>query len=132
MMENAVLLKWLLMIGGLVEIFMGIFFVFIHLFVGSMGVSIEVPIFPQLAGCILIVFGYLLIYTTKDVKTYAIIPKMNILLRFIVQPAAIYNIIVVPAFIPILIGAAIYDIAWAILTLILLKKLGYFVKSKAN
>ena len=131
-MENAVLLKWLLIIGGLVEIVMGIFFVFIHLFVGSMGVSIEVPIFPQLAGCILIVFGYLLIYTTKDVKTYAIIPKMNILLRFIVQPAAIYNIIVVPAFIPILVGAAIYDIVWAILTLILLKKLGYFVKSKAN
>lgn len=131
-MENAVLLKWLLIIGGIVEIFMGIFFIFIHLLVGSMGLSIEIPIFPQLAGCILLCFGYLLIYAAKDVQTYAIIPKMNILLRFIVQPAAIYNIIVVPAFIPILVGAMIYDIAWAIVTLILLKKLGYWLKPKSN
>ena len=124
-MENAVLLKWLLIIGGIVELFMGIFFIFIHLLVPSMGLSIEVPIFPQMAGCILLCFGYLLIYAAKDVKTYAIIPKMNTLLRFIVQPAAIYNIIVVPAFIPILVGAMTYDIAWAIVTLLLLKKLGY-------
>jgi hypothetical protein len=127
-----VLLKWLLIIGGVVEIFIGVLFIFIHLLVGSLGVSIEIPIFPQLAGCICICFGYLLIYTTKDVKTYAIIPKMNILLRFIVQPAAIYNMIVVPALIPLLIGTAIYDVCWAIAVLILLKKMGYFMASKVQ
>lgn len=126
------LLKWLLIIGGVVEIFIGVLFIFIHLLVGSLGVSIEIPIFPQLAGCICICFGYLLIYTTKDVKTYAIIPKMNILLRFIVQPAAIYNMIVVPALIPLLIGTAIYDVCWAIAVLILLKKMGYFMASKVQ
>lgn len=131
-MDNSVLLKWLLIIGGVVEIFIGVLFIFIHLLVGSLGVSIEIPIFPQLAGCICICFGYLLIYTTKDVKTYAIIPKMNILLRFIVQPAAIYNMIVVPALIPLLIGTAIYDVCWAIAVLILLKKMGYFMASKVQ
>jgi len=131
-MENAVLLKWLLIIGGIVETILGIFFIFIHLFVASMGLSIEIPIFPQMAGCILIVFGYLLNYSAKDVKTYVIIPKMNILLRFIVLPAAIYNMVVVPPFIPILLGAVIYDMVWAILVLILLNKLGYLMKSKAD
>jgi hypothetical protein len=85
-----------------------------------------------MAGCILIIFGYLLIYSAKDVKTYVIIPKMNILLRFIVQPVAIYNIVVVPVFIPILVGAMIFDIVWAIVTLLLLKKLGYIMQSKLN
>jgi len=131
-LDNSVLLKWLLIIGGVVEIFIGVLFIFIHLLVGSLGVSIEIPIFPQLAGCICICFGYLLIYTTKDVKIYAIIPKMNILLRFIVQPAAIYNMIVVPALIPLLIGTAIYDVCWAIAVLILLKKMGYFMASKVQ
>ena len=57
---------------------------------------------------------------------------MNILLRFIVQPAAIYNMIVVPALIPLLIGTAIYDVCWAIAVLILLKKMGYFMASKVQ
>jgi hypothetical protein len=130
--ENAVLLRWLLIIGGIVEIFLGIAFIFIHLLVPAMGLSVDIPIFPQLAGCLCICFGYLLIYSSKDIKTYSIIPKMNVLLRFIVQPAAIYNLFVVPAFIPILIGSAIYDIVWAILVLILLKKLGYWLKPKSN
>lgn len=131
-MESSILLKWLLIIGGIVEIILGVFFIFIHLLVGYMGVSIEVPIFPQIAGCVLICFGYLLIYTTKDVETYAIIPKMNILLRFIVLPAAIFNMIVVPVLIPILIGAAIYDITWAIIVLVLLNKMGYITASKVS
>lgn len=130
--ENSVLLKWLLIIGGVVEIVLGILFVFIHLFVGSMGYTIDVPLFSQIGGCALICFGYLLIYTTRDVKTYAIIPKINILLRFIVLPVAIYNVFLAPPLVPLIIGAAIYDVVWAIVVLILLRKLGCFMTTQSN
>ncbi|HUX98946.1 MAG TPA: hypothetical protein VMV49_05295 [Candidatus Deferrimicrobium sp.] len=125
-MENSVLLKWLLLIGGYVEIFLGALFVLMQFFVGYMGLSIEVPIFNQILGMMTICFGILLIYSTKDIEKYAIIPKVNCLLRFLVQPAVVYNVIVVPEMIPILIGSAIYDVVWAVLVLILLNKCGYF------
>ena len=92
-MEKAVLLKWLLLIGGYFELIVGAIFIIIHLFLESFGVPAGVPIFSQLAGIFFICFGILLIYSAKDIEKNIIIVKINILFRFLVQPAVIYNFI---------------------------------------
>jgi len=129
-MEKTKLLKWLVLIGGYFELFLGILFIFMDIFLGYLGLTVEVPIFTQLLGCMTICFGILLIYSAKDLETYSIIPKVNALLRFIVQPFVVYNVILVPEMIPILIGAAVYDVVWGMLALILLKECGYFSSKK--
>ncbi len=100
------------------------------IFLEYLGLTIDVSIFNQILGVMTICFGILLIYSAKDIGTYSIIPKINCLLRFLVQPFAIYNMIMVPAMLPILIGAAIYDVVWAIFVLILLNQCGYLSKFK--
>ncbi|MHA1650751.1 MAG: hypothetical protein ACTSYB_11200 [Candidatus Helarchaeota archaeon] len=116
-----VILKWLVIIGGYIEVFIGILFLFIHLLLEPLGVPPGAPIFSQLAGCMFICFGILLIFSAKDIEKYSLIIKVNCLLRFIIQPAVIYNMVLYPVFIPLLLGSAIYDIGWAIIVLFLLK-----------
>ncbi len=122
-MERMTLLKWLLIIGGVFEVFVGILFMFLHIFLEQLGMP-TYPIFIQLAGALFICFGILLIYNGRDVEKYTIIAKTNCLLRFIVQPPSIIGMITYPNFFPLLIGASIYDIAWAITVLYLLKREG--------
>lgn len=125
LLEKQVLLKWLIVIGGWFEVAIGILFQFLHLFLADMGIEVGPPIFLQLSGAMFICFGLLLIISARDMEKYAVIPKINALLRFLVQPATIYNMIIVPEFVPLLLGATIYDIAWAIIVLYLLRKLEY-------
>lgn len=125
-MEKSVLLKWLLILGGWFEVITGILFMFIHLFLEPMGVPSGPPIFNQLAGAFFICFGILLIYNGREIEKYAIITKVNCLFRFIVQPAAIYSMILFPVFIPLLVGTAIYDLVWAIIVIYLLKKCDFW------
>ncbi len=125
-MEKDALLKWLLIIGGYFEIVIGILFMFLPYFLGNLGVPAGVPIFIQLAGALFICYGILLVYNGKDIEKYSIIAKTNCLLRLIVQPPAILTMISYPVFIPLLIGTAIYDVGWAIVVLILLKKCDYW------
>ncbi|NVM30833.1 MAG: hypothetical protein HWN65_18480 [Candidatus Helarchaeota archaeon] len=121
-MDKPGLLKLLILIGGYFEVFLGFLFLFMDVFLGTFGLSTDVPMFNQILGVMTICFGILLIYSAKDIGTYSIIPKVNCLMRFLVQPFAIYNMIVVPEMLLILIGAAIYDVVWAIFVLILLKQ----------
>ena len=125
------LLKWLLLIGGYFELIIGGIFIILHLFLDSFGVPAGVPIFSQLAGIFFICFGILLLYSKKDIEKYIIIIKINIIFRFLVQPTVIYNFILFPDFGVLLIVTSIYDIVWAILTLVLLKKCGYIFMKKA-
>lgn len=123
-MEKSVLLKWLIAFGGYFEIFLGFIFIFMDIFLNELGFTTAVPLFSQILGVMTICFGLLLVYSNKDIAKYSIIPKVNCLMRFLVQPFAIYNIIIIPELFPIIFGAAIYDIAWAIMVLFLLKKTG--------
>ena len=125
-MEKPVLLKWVILIGGYFELFLGVLFIGMEYFLGYLGLPLAVPMFSQILGCMTICFGILLIYSARDIDTYSVIPKVNALLRFLVQPFVVYNVIVVPELIPILIGAAVYDLVWGILALILLKQCGHF------
>ena len=126
-MDNTRILKILILIGGYFEVFLGFLFMFMDLFIGFFGLSTDVPMFNQILGVMTVCFGLLLIYSARDIETYSIIPKINCLLRFSVQPFAIYNMIVVPEMLFILIGAAIYDVVWAILVLIYVKRCGYLM-----
>ncbi len=125
-MEKTVLLKWLIIFGGIFELIVGAIFLFIHLFIGNFGVTIEVPMFAQLSGVFFICFGILLIYSTRDFKTHGMIIKVNILFRFAVQPFVIINSLAFPGFGLLLIVTSIYDIVWAILIIVLLRKCDYW------
>jgi len=111
----------MLILGGYFELVMGVFFLFMPYLLEYMSLPAQIPMFSQMAGCAFISFGYLLVYSAKDMKQYSIIVKMNCLMRFIIQPFVIYNSQFAPALIPILFGAMTYDIAWALITLYLLK-----------
>lgn len=125
-MDKSVLLKWLLIIGGYFESFMGILFIVMPYLLEPLGIPPQIPMFSQLAGAAFICFGYLLVYSAKDMKQYSIIIKMNCLMRFIIQPFVVYNFQFAPLLIPILIGAMAYDIGWAIIALYILKSEDYW------
>ena len=120
-MENEEILKWLLLIGGIIEIIVGILFFFIAPLFESYGIS-SIPLFIQMSGAFFISFGILLIYASKDCETYKIIPLTNILFRFLVLVPVVYAMITYPQFLPMLMFTLIYDTLWSILVLVLLKK----------
>ncbi len=131
MMEKEKLLKILILFGGYFELFLGVLFMFMDSFLGLMGLPANYPIFMQILGSMTVCFGLLLIYSARNIETYSIIPKVNCLLRFLVQPFAIISMITgVPQLLPILLVSAIYDVTWAILVLILLKQSGYLLPKK--
>ena len=120
-MNSDKILKWILIIGGVIEIVVGILFMFIHLFLEISGFS-TIPIFTQFAGTLLFCFGILLIITAYDIERYVVIPLVNILLRVVMIVLAILNLSAYPDFFLITLFAISYDITWAIIVLILLKK----------
>ncbi len=124
-MDRKIILKWFLVIGGYVEIILGIAFMFFPILLKDSGIPMGVPIFTQLAGGAILCYGILLANSAKDVEKHLLIIKTNCLLRFIVQPPAVYTMFVYPPFIPLLIGTAIYDVGWAVIVLYLLKKQGF-------
>ncbi|MHA1264873.1 MAG: hypothetical protein ACTSRS_06515 [Candidatus Helarchaeota archaeon] len=77
--------------------------------------------FSQLSGLFFLCFGFLLLYSTRDLEQYDIIIKTNIIFRFLVQPFVIYNLVLFPTFGLLLIGTSIYDILWSLLVLWLLR-----------
>jgi hypothetical protein len=111
----------MLILGGYFESAMGVLFLVMPYALEYMGLPPQIPMFSQMAGCAFISFGYLLVYSAKAIKQYSIIVKMNCIMRFLIQPFVIYNFQFAPALIPILLGAMVYDIAWAIIALYILK-----------
>ncbi len=116
------LLKCLLILGGIVEILIGAFFLLIHLFFMEIGIVL-IPVFNQMAGTFLIGFGILLIVSSKNMLAYRIIPLVNILLRIIMIICSIIQLPTYPEFLIILLPIMIYDILWSVFVLILMKNL---------
>ena len=121
-MDNKVLLKWFLLLGGVLELFVGVIFFFIDGLILTLFGLTTLSIFTDMNGIFFICFGILLILASKDTERYLKVILVNILFRFMMLGPVIYNMTIYPQFIPILLFMVIYDPAWSILVLYLLKK----------
>jgi hypothetical protein len=126
-MNTNKILKVLLYLGGIVEIGIGLLFLILDIFFDQLGLE-NIPIFTQMAGTFLFCYGILLIYSTRDIKKYLIIPILNILIRIVMVIFSLINIIGYPQFLLILIIAIPYDLAWSILMIIFLRQEGLIFK----
>lgn len=120
-MKSKDILKILLNLGGIVEIFIGVLFMFLDIFFEQMGLE-NIRIFTQMAGCFILCYGILLIYSTRDVKKYLIIPLVNILARIVMVILSLINIVEYPQFYIILLFTIPYDLLWSLFVIISLKK----------
>jgi hypothetical protein len=120
-MNSNKFLKILLILGGIVEIFIGILFLFLDLIFEQTGLE-NIPVFTQMAGSFLFCYGILLIYSSRDVKKFVIIPLLNIIVRIVMVIFSLINLFQYPEFSIILLVAIPYDLAWSIIVFILLKK----------
>lgn len=121
LMRSKNILKILLILGGIVEIVIGLLFFILDLFFEQIGLE-NIPIFTQMAGTFLFCYGILLIYSARDVKKFVIIPLVNIIVRIIMVIFSLINLFIYPQFFIILIFAIPYDLVWSILMIIFLKK----------
>jgi len=117
-------LKWFIKICGVIEIIIGISFIFLTPVLESIGLN-TIPLMNQLAGVELALFGFLLWHSAKNIEKYQIILIASIALRFIMPFFEIYAALTIPQMMGLLIGASIYDLGSSALTLILLLKHGY-------
>jgi hypothetical protein len=126
-MNTKYLLRILLIVGGIVEIIIGVLFMFLHLFFEQIDLE-NIPIFTQMAGAFLLCYGILLIYTIQDVEKFIIIPLVNILVRIIMVIFSVINLFDYLQFYIVLIIAIPYDLLWSLLVIILVKKEGILFK----
>jgi len=129
-MDNLKIIKCLLIIGGVVELSLGFLFTFSYIFLELIGIF-TLPLFSQMAGTFVFFYGILLIYSSKDIVKYYIIPLINILIRGIMILFAILNVLTFPELRFFLLFAIIYDVLWSILVLFLMIKQG-FILSKSK
>ena len=120
MMNKTFLLKILLIIGGIVEIAIGFLLLIIDPFLELLAYS-NISTFSQMAGSFLIGYGILLLYSSKDIERYLLIPLVNILIRIIMVTFTLFNITKYPEFFPITMFALIYDPLWSIFVILLIK-----------
>jgi hypothetical protein len=119
-MNKSSFLKILLIIGGIIEIIIGSFLLFIDIFIEQLGYT-NISTFSQMAASFLIGYGILLLYSSKDIERYLIIPVVNILIRIIMMIFTSINFMKYPEFLPITIFALIYDPLWSITVILLIK-----------
>jgi hypothetical protein len=108
-------------VGGIVEICIGILFIFLNVIFKQAGI-LNTPIFAQMAGSFLIGYGILLLYSSRNLERYQLIPLINILIRGLVIISGILTSQQMREFISIFIIAIVYDSSWSILVLILMQK----------
>ncbi len=121
-MDNKVVLKWLLLLGGILELVVGVVFFFIDGFILEVFGLSTLSLFTHMSGIFFICFGILLILSSKDIEKYLAVILVNILFRVMMLGPVIYNMTIYPQFIPILLFMVIYDPAWSVIVLVLLNK----------
>ncbi len=126
-MNNNKILKILLILGGIVEIAIGMLFLVLDLFLEQLGLE-NIPVFTQMAGTFILCYGILLIYSSRDAEKFVFIPLVNILARIVMVIFSLANIIEYPEFSMILIFAIPYDLLWSLFVFILLQKEGIILQ----
>ncbi|MBD3229847.1 MAG: hypothetical protein GF329_16815 [Candidatus Lokiarchaeota archaeon] len=124
------ILKGFLIFAGVFEIILGFLFIFIHLIIENIGITITIPLFNQLGGVETILLGILLCYSARDIKRYRHIIFASIALRFIMFFFDFYAAITIPVMFGILLFASLYDLLSALITLLLLWKNNYLFLKK--
>ncbi len=125
--KHTFLIKFLKFAGGF-EIYLAINFAFMGYYMPWFGLEAGMPLFYQMAAVELFILGFLLWYSSKDVERYLIIIITSCIFRFVmpVWPEMYLMVTHWPnPFAVMMIPAMIYDIGSAVLTLVLLKQLGY-------
>jgi hypothetical protein len=118
------LIKFLIFSGWL-EIGFGVLFIFMDSIFKTLGVPNSL-FFSSASGVMIMVLGFLLWFSAKDIQRYLIIPVSSCIFRYIMAGTVeIVGILTISLLAPIFIGALAYDIFSATLTLILLKQTGY-------
>ncbi|MHA1300070.1 MAG: hypothetical protein ACTSO9_11670 [Candidatus Helarchaeota archaeon] len=124
-MDKDNFLKGFIFFSGCFEILVSFLFIFLMDFVvKSIGLS-SIPLFSQIAGVELFILGTLLVYSTRDLKKFIIIPITSIIFRLVMAVVEMYNAILFPQLMVFLILGSMYDAVSALLTLVLLKKCDY-------
>jgi len=126
-MKSKALLRFLLILGGIVELAIGVFFMFLDILFRQVGLE-NIAIFTQMAGSFLFCYGILLIYSVRDIEKFIIIPLINILVRIIMVVFSLINIPYYPEFLIIIIFTIPYDSVWSVLMLLFLWKNGILFK----
>jgi len=124
-------LKWILLFGGILEIIIGIFMMMLHPILQELEIE-TVPIFVQMAGTFLLGYGVLLVFASKAIKRYRIVPIVNVVLRFIMVGFSIIQLPQYPNFLVILLPAMTYDVVWSIIVLFLMNGLGFLRLQQKN
>lgn len=86
--------------------------------------------FNVFSGITMIFLGGILTFSARDLRRYLVIPVSSCLFRYVVVSAEIVGVISAPILAPIFIGGLTYDIFSATLTLILLKRCGFFERKE--
>ena len=126
-MNSHKILKIIIILGGVVEIVIGLSFMVLDFFLEQVGLE-NIPIFTQMAGAFLFGYGILLIYSSRDLEKYAIISLVNILIRIIMIVWGILTLLFYPEFFIILLITLPYDFLWSIFVFILLVKQDIILK----
>ncbi len=126
-MHRNKILKILLILGGIVEIAIGILFLVLDPFLEQLGLE-NIPVITQMAGTFVLCYGILLIYSSRDVKKLVFIPLVNILARIIMIIFSLINLTEYPEFSMILVFAIPYDILWSLFFIIISKREGIILQ----
>ncbi len=137
MEKKKAFLEKFLRFGGRLELSIAVFFFFMGYVEAYLKLEVNgvptnsLPLFYQFAAVELLILGYLLWYSAKDIERYLVIILASCVFRFIMPlwPELQAIITLWPNYLAmILLPAMIYDILSAVVTLILLKQLGYLKK----
>ena len=126
-MDSKTAVKYFLIFGGIFEAFIGILFMFIDVFLKQLGLQ-NIPLFSQMAGAFIFGYGILLVYSSRDIEKYVIIPLINILIRIPVIIFGIISLMEVSELMVILVIALSYDSIWSIILLILILRSGIILR----
>ncbi|MHA1229868.1 MAG: hypothetical protein ACTSRP_01160 [Candidatus Helarchaeota archaeon] len=121
------ILKIFLQFCGIVEVIIGLILIFIAPVIEALGLS-TIPILNQMAGVEMMILGMLLWYSAKDVKKYMIIIFGSLMLRYVMPIFEILGAFTILSMFTFLIGASIYDLSTATITILLLMREGYLFK----
>lgn len=120
-------LKLVMRLGGGYEIIMGLVMIF---FIGAFFRLLGAPkqinylMFPGSVGVLAICFGLLLIGAARDPQRYIIIPLVSVVLRILIQIPVIIGYFSMPEMTLPLVGFGAFDLVFAVLTLIAIKRSG--------
>ncbi|MFW9970687.1 MAG: hypothetical protein ACFFDF_10840 [Candidatus Odinarchaeota archaeon] len=118
-------LKIFSLIGGIYKAVFGILMIFFIMsllnLLGANITQLEYPIFSQTGGLLAIILGFILIFSSLNVKKYLLNIVMITILRFAIQIVIIFNIIVFPEISIGLLLFGLIDLIFAIITIYLMK-----------